>query len=217
MFGLIAALAFGLVTAQTESVGGSEEEVYSVSAFIYENGDLIGAPTLTVRHGRPGSARVAGERGYGLEITINDASPADAEAFQLESVGTRLRADARVFLPAGNEWSELARPTFLAERGVRATAAIDTYAQSFRRSTTDDYIEQLAVELVIVEVDESWLSSNGGAKTLSDCAFDGESSPKLLGASALSAARNDCCNTGCTRCYGGCCSDSANCRAGCCP
>ena len=40
MFGLIAALAFGLVTAQTESVGGSEEEVYSVSAFIYENGDL---------------------------------------------------------------------------------------------------------------------------------------------------------------------------------
>ncbi len=155
MFGLVAALAFSLVTTQTESLGGSEEEVYSVSAFIYENGDLIGAPTLTVRKGRPGSVRVAGDRGYGLEITINDASPADAEAFQLESAGTRLRADAQVFLPSGNEWSELARPTFLVEGGVRATATIDTHAQSFRRRTTDDYIEHLAVELVIVEVDES--------------------------------------------------------------
>lgn len=199
----------------------ASDKVFSASAFVYEDGELLGAPTLTLREGLSGSVMVEGQSAYALELTVRRATLDDIQAFQLSDAAGRLSASARVLLPQDGDWREVARPTILLSEGSRGAATSDIYSQNFRRTAQDSYSQTVTVELVVTEVDESWLYQSGGQKAIASCSFDTLEDTKSTSNAAseglVAAAGGDCCDNGCIRCCGGCCSDAANCRAGCCP
>lgn len=234
----VLALAFftfaGLAVAQEASREGSEvsqaDRVFTVSALVYENGELVGMPNFTVREGMAVSVASHSGQQYALEVHIANPTPDQLAQFGTPQ-GEFLLASSRVFVPHEtlDEWRQIAAPQMLLTDGVQGRMEIDTTAQNYRREGAEQYSDRVRVDLIVSQVDASWFADAGGEKSLTNCSIDSYPGPKNLATSALLAAAQagglpslgdgDCCSTGClTCCETGptCCADPANCPTGCC-
>lgn len=211
-------LAVPYAVAQSNAAAPAER-VYTVSGFIFENGALIGAPTITVREGDTATMTTRNGAQYALELRIDTPTQERLAGYGAQGEGF-LEASARVHLPEDglDDWQLIAAPQILTRLGQRASVEVDTSGRHHRRESGSEYTDQIRLDLVISEVDESWFDQQGLEKSTSSCTIDTIDAPKAsMGSSMLLQAGGDCCDNGCIRCCGGCCSDSANCRAGCCP
>ncbi len=134
----------------------SNHRVFTVSAFVYENGDLLGTPTFTVREGAPGSIATHNGLPYALEVHIETPDP-DQLAQLGDPEGDHLSASARVFVPDEilDEWRLIAAPHLLVQERSQASVEVDTSGQNYRREGATGYINQIRVDLSVTEVDES--------------------------------------------------------------
>lgn len=227
-------LSIFLVSLLTDPAVGqdrlSNHRVFTVSAFVYENGDLLGTPTFTVREGAPGSIAMHNSLPYALEVRIETPNPDQLAQFG-DPEGEHLSASARVFVPHEivDEWRLTAAPQLLVQERRQASVEVDTSGQNYRRQGATGYTDQIRVDLSVTEVNETWFDQGGVEKSVRTCAIESLPGPKTLAASAALAVSQsggmptigdgDCCSNGCLTCCGTgptCCADPANCASGCC-
>lgn len=220
------ALLFGASVSAQEPTPG--DRVFTVSAFIYENGELLGMPSFTVQEGNAAAVATRDGEQYALEVRIAPPSEEQLAAFG-NTERLLLNASTQVFVPdlALDEWRVIATPQMLVSDGQRSRVEIDTSGQDYRRDGAQDYIDEVRIDLIVTEVDETWFDQADSEKSLKTCSIDQIEGPKSL---ALSAAvvqvggfptigDGDCCSNGCLTCCGSgptCCADPANCASGCC-
>ncbi len=216
------------MTASAQDSAPVSDRVFSVSATVYENGEILGTPSFTVREGQAASVATSSGLQYALEVRIDAAAPA-----QLAELGNPdgdyLSVASRVFVPdlIRDEWRLIAEPAFIMQEGRQARAEVDTSRQNYRREDTREYSDQIRVDVIVSQVDERWFLESGHEKSLASCAIESYPGPKSMAsiavlafaqAGAFPTIGDDCCSTGCLTCCGSgaCCSDSANCPTGCC-
>ncbi|MEA5417373.1 hypothetical protein [Synechococcus sp. BA-132 BA5] len=218
------------MTASAQDDAPISDRVFTVSAVVYENGEILGTPSFTVREGQAASVATHSGQQYALEVRVDAAAPA-----QLAELGgpnsDYLSVTSRVFVPdlVRDEWRLIAEPAFIMREGRQARAEVDTSRQNYRREDTREYSDQVRVDVIVSQVDERWFLDPGHEKSLASCAIESYPGPKSMAAIAVVAASqaggfptigdgDNCCSTGCLTCCGSgaCCSDPANCPSGWC-
>ncbi|MBI1265709.1 MAG: hypothetical protein GC187_13385 [Alphaproteobacteria bacterium] len=204
--------------------------VFAVSAIVYENGEILGTPSFTVREGQAASVATHSGLQYALEVRIDAAAPTELAELGNPN-GDYLSVASRVFVPdlGRDEWRLIAEPAFIMREGQQARAEVDTSRQNYRRQDAHEYSDQIRVDVIVSQVDERWFLDPGHEKSLASCAIESYPGSKSMAAIAVLAASqaggfptlgdgDNCCSTGCLTCCGSgaCCSDPANCPSGCC-
>ena len=216
--------AFGSAQ-EAHPVNPADAGVFSVSAFVYEDGVLLGTPTLTLREGEPGVVAVSGNSGFALELTVASAIEETFAMFgQTVEGGVSVRSE--LFFPdmVEDQWNVVATPQLLTQPGQRARAEVDIYSRGYQRPQSTEYSDNVSLELIVSEVSEAWLQSRDGRKSITTCTIETIDGPKSMErAGAIRQAvvsigdpDDNCCTTGCLTCCNACCSDPANCPTGCC-
>lgn len=220
----------GSMTASAQEDLPIPGRVFAVSAIVYENGEILGTPSFTVREGQAASVATHSGQQYALEVRIDAAAPAQLAELG-DPNGDYLSVTSRVFVPdlVRDEWRLIAEPAFIMREGRQARAEVDTSRQNYRREDTREYSDQIRVDVIVSQVDERWFLDPGHEKSLASCVIESCPGPKSMAAMAgLAAAQagefptigdgDNCCSTGCLTCCGSraCCSDPANCPTGCC-
>ncbi|MGJ3232215.1 MAG: hypothetical protein ACFE0P_10485 [Oceanicaulis sp.] len=153
--GLAAVLFTGLFSVNAAGQPAEDRRVYSVSAFVYESGELIGAPVLTVREGVTGMLAQGEERGFALEVTVARASTETAARFGRAPLPQEVVLEGRLHFPEQGAWRQIAEPTVLASLDERALVEHDVYARNYRRDGAEDFVDTIKLEFLVTEVDAS--------------------------------------------------------------
>jgi len=213
------ALVLWAPDGSAQSTDSASGRVYSVSAFIYEDNRLIGAPVLTVREGVTGLITRNEGASFAFEVNVVRAGADAAARFGRPAEPDELHVEGAIYFADQASWREVIAPAMLVGLDRRATVEQDIYGQNFRRAGADDFIDSVTVEILVTEVDESWFENAGQPEA--DCSIDTLASPMspdfLVETAAQTTGSDDnCCTTSCFTCCNACCCDSANCNACCC-
>ncbi len=86
---------------------------YVVAAKVFANGEVIGSPRLTVTAGQQTAIQVSGERGYALEVVVDDDG-------SRSTTGEALRLNSRLYFRQDSDWVLVGAPQISMVEGTSA-------------------------------------------------------------------------------------------------
>lgn len=132
---LAAPASFGPAMSQVPSVAS-----YKVSASLFDDGKLIGQPTITLREGEPARIMVSSEPGYSLRIVARELPVS-------KQLGRRIMVTSDIALRRMNKWMPVSSPTLTIPIGTRASYELDAVAQKDKSTVRPFRIEMTVTDI----------------------------------------------------------------------
>lgn len=122
LFSGLLALSFTASAIHGPALSQVAAASYKVSASLFDDGKLIGQPTITLREGQPAKIIVASESGYSLRILAREL-PVSSQ------FGRRIMVTSEIALRHKNRWTPVSSPSLAIPIGTRVSYELDATAR----------------------------------------------------------------------------------------
>lgn len=133
ILGIAAVAAYGPALSQVAAPS------YKVSASLFDDGKLIGQPTITLREGQPAKIMVSSEPGYSLRILAREL-PVSTR------YGRQIMVTSDIALRHKNKWTPVSSPSLTIPIGTRASFELEAAARKDKSTVHPFRIEMMVTD-----------------------------------------------------------------------